>query len=85
MSPLKRKPMSCQEFVEHATGYLEGTLSRREHKRLEEHLGVCGPCQVYLEQLRQTLDVTKNIEPPPVPNHVKQELAYIFTQWRGPL
>lgn len=85
MSLLRRNPMSCAEFVEHATGYLEGTLSKREFKRLDAHLHVCEPCTVYLAQLRQTLDISKNIEPEPLPSHLKEDLANVFAQWKGPL
>ena len=85
MTLLSRKPMSCAEFVEHATGYLEGTLSKREFRRLQAHLDVCEPCTVYLEQLRETLHIAKNIEPEPLPSHFKEDLANVFTQWKGPL
>jgi anti-sigma factor RsiW len=85
MSLFKHKPMSCAEFVEHATGYLEGTLSKREFKRLEAHLSVCEPCTIYLEQLRKTLDFSKNVMPEPLPSHFKDDLANVFTQWKGPL
>jgi anti-sigma factor RsiW len=76
--------MSCTEFVEHATGYLEGTLSRRERKRLQAHLAACEPCTVYLEQLRQTLNIAQHVSPEPLPQKVKDDLANVFTQWRGP-
>lgn len=85
MKLFNRKPMCCAEFVEYATGYLEGTLSGRELKRLEAHLKVCEPCRAYLEQLRATLVVARNIEPEPLPSHFKEDLANVFTQWRGPL
>jgi hypothetical protein len=83
MSLFKSKPLSCAEFVDHATGYLEGTLSKREHKRLASHLGHCGPCSTYLAQMRQTLDITHNIKPEPVPEHVKEDLARVFNEWRA--
>ena len=85
MSILNRKPISCAEFVEHATGYLEGTLSKRELKRLQAHLDVCEPCNVYLQQLRHTLHIAANIEPEPLPGRVREDLASVFTQWRGPV
>jgi predicted anti-sigma-YlaC factor YlaD len=85
MSLFKRKPLCCAEFVEHATGYLEGTLSKREHRRLEAHLQVCEPCRVYLEQLEQTLRAARNAKPEPLPSRLKDDLANVFTQWKGPL
>jgi hypothetical protein len=85
MRLLKAKPLSCCEFVEHATGYLEGTLSKREFKRLQMHLEECEPCSIYLQQLRQTLQLTQSIAPEPLPSHLKEALANVFTQWKGPL
>lgn len=85
MSLFKRKPLSCAEFVEHASAYLEGTLSKREFKRLQAHLDACEPCNVYLQQLRHMLHLANNIEPEPLPSHVREDLANVFTQWRGPV
>ena len=33
--------MSCREFVELVTEYLEGTLSWRQRRRFEKHLAAC--------------------------------------------
>jgi hypothetical protein len=84
MSLLKPKPLSCSEFVEHASGYLEGTLSRRERKRLDAHLSVCEPCSIYLTQLRQTLLIAEGAPPEPLPKNVKDDLARVFSDWREP-
>jgi anti-sigma factor RsiW len=77
--------MPCRDFVECVTMYLEGTLGRSDRKRLEAHLRECEPCALYLEQLRHTMQITGKLEPEPVPGHVKDDLARIFTQWKGPL
>lgn len=49
--------MSCQEFVELVTDYLEDALSPAERARFEEHLRECHWCTRYVEQMRVTIRV----------------------------
>jgi predicted anti-sigma-YlaC factor YlaD len=46
--------ISCREVVEIVTDYLDGALPPDVVARLEEHLEVCDPCRLYIEQIRQT-------------------------------
>lgn len=85
MKILKHQEMPCRDFVECVTMYIEGTLSRRDRRRLEQHLAECGPCTLYLEQLRDTLQVAGKIEPDEVPAHMREELVRVFERWRAPL
>ena len=48
--------LTCQELVELVTDYLEGTLGWRDRRRFDEHLAL-RPCDGYLEQMRETLDL----------------------------
>ncbi len=48
--------LSCRELVELVTDYLEGALSPEDRSRFEDHIARCGGCQVYLEQIRQTIE-----------------------------
>jgi anti-sigma factor RsiW len=54
--------ISCREVVEIVTDYLEGALPPDVVAKLEEHLAVCPPCQVYVEQIRQTARVAAAAE-----------------------
>ena len=45
----------CQQAVELMSDYLDGSLSRRDRKRLERHLAGCDACGAYLEQMRVTI------------------------------
>ena len=47
--------LGCQELVELVTEYLEGTLGRRERRRIAKHLDECDACVRYIEQMRETL------------------------------
>ncbi len=49
--------LTCQEMVELVTDYLEGTLGWRDRRRVTKHLEGCDPCVVYVEQMRETLDL----------------------------
>ena len=46
--------LSCQEFVELVTGYLEGTLAPDRCAALEAHLEVCSGCRLHLGKTRLT-------------------------------
>jgi hypothetical protein len=46
--------LSCQEFVELVTDYLEGALDEATVLRFEHHLSLCHGCVVYLEQMQET-------------------------------
>jgi anti-sigma factor RsiW len=46
--------LTCQEFVELVTDYLEGALDPDARRRFEQHLAVCEGCETYLNQMQET-------------------------------
>jgi predicted anti-sigma-YlaC factor YlaD len=62
--------VTCQQFVEVVTDYLDGALTAHELTRVEEHLVICDLCGHYLEQMHRTiaalgvLDTQHVTEPP---------------------
>jgi len=46
--------LTCQEFVELVTDYLEGALDEDTVRRFEEHMDLCQGCQTYLSQMKET-------------------------------
>ncbi len=52
---LLSSPLVCRDAVELVSDYLDGTLSRRQRRRLEKHLAGCDACTAYLEQMRATI------------------------------
>lgn len=46
--------LSCREFVELVTDYLEGTLDDPTRERFDHHMGLCPGCDVYLRQMEET-------------------------------
>jgi predicted anti-sigma-YlaC factor YlaD len=47
--------VTCQEFVELVTDYLEGALPARTQNQVEEHLVMCHYCRDYADQVRATV------------------------------
>jgi predicted anti-sigma-YlaC factor YlaD len=47
--------LTCREFVELITDYLEGALIPVEAARVASHLGSCRPCTLYLDQMQRTI------------------------------
>jgi hypothetical protein len=47
--------VTCKQFVELITGYLEGTLATRTLSHVEEHLVLCDWCVTYIEQMQATI------------------------------
>ena len=47
--------MTCAEFVELVTAYLEGALNRDTEQRFVEHIAICDGCERYLHQIRETI------------------------------
>jgi anti-sigma factor RsiW len=56
--------MRCAEFVELASGYLDGTLEADVARRVTAHLE-CPGCTVYLEQLRNTVELLRLLDAGP--------------------
>lgn len=71
----------CQEAVELASDYLEGSLSRRDRRRLEKHLALCDACTAYLEQLRLTIAASGSITLDDLQPEVLETLTDLFRKF----
>jgi predicted anti-sigma-YlaC factor YlaD len=47
--------MDCRELVDFLMDYLDGRLPDATREVFEEHIGLCPPCQAYLETYRDTV------------------------------
>jgi len=56
-------PLVCRDAVELVSDYLDGTLSRRQRRRLEKHLAQCDACSAYLDQMRATIAASGTVGP----------------------
>lgn len=77
--------ITCKEFVEWVTEYLEGTLPADDRKRFDAHLAQCSSCPHYLEQIRQTIQTVGHLSETldEVTSAARDELLDIFKKWKG--
>ncbi len=73
--------LSCQELVELVTDYLEGALSTEEHERVDRHLEACQGCRTYVEQLRQTIELSGRLTVADVSPEAELALLDAFRAW----
>ncbi len=74
------KTMSCQEFVELVTDYLEDNMLPEVRKLFDEHREICPGCETYLKQIRQTISTLHYIGDEQVSPEIKQKLLLAFRQ-----
>ena len=75
--------LSCQELVEIVTDYLDGALTPEEARRFEEHVGKCGGCHVYVEQMRMTISLTGRVDGTGLPPEAEAALLRAFADWKN--
>jgi anti-sigma factor RsiW len=75
--------LSCQELVEVVTDYLEGALSEEERARFESHIGLCDGCNVYLEQIRQTIVLSGRLSADALSPAAEHVLLDAFRDWHS--
>jgi anti-sigma factor RsiW len=55
--------ISCADALELMTDHLEGAMSDADAARMRAHLAGCEACQVYLDQLRATIEIVRTTGP----------------------
>jgi anti-sigma factor RsiW len=80
---LSAHPLVCREAVELMSDYIEGSLSRRNRKRLEKHLADCPHCTMYLDQMRATIAASGAVHPDDLDPEALDDLTELFRQYRG--
>ena len=75
--------LTCREFVEILTDYLDGALEPAERADVERHLVICRGCSNYTEQMRSTIGLLSGLaSEPPQPNAPAPLLA-MFRAWQA--
>jgi anti-sigma factor RsiW len=69
-------------LVQLVTEYLEGALVDEDRLRFEAHLGRCPPCEVYLVQMRRTIDVCGHIRSHAISAEIRESLLTAFEGWK---
>jgi anti-sigma factor RsiW len=75
--------LTCREFVELVTGYLEGVLPPEDKIRFEAHMAVCPGCHTYLHQMEQTIGWTGKLTEENISEDAKETLLTAFREWKS--
>ena len=74
--------LTCQEFVELVTDYLEGALDDDTVRRFDEHVALCPGCQTYLDQMRETASRLGEIPAETLTEEMQATLLSAFRDFR---
>jgi anti-sigma factor RsiW len=74
--------VTCEEFVELVTAYLEGTLPDEQRRAFDEHMALCPGCDRYLDQFQTTIDLLGELPEESLSSPGRERLLDAFAQWR---
>jgi len=66
--------LTCKEFLQELTDYLDSTVDAELRVKLERHISECPNCFVILDTTQKTIKVYKGVEPQAIPNEVHVRL-----------
>jgi anti-sigma factor RsiW len=72
---------NCAELATSVTEYFEGAFDKARRKAFERHLARCVDCDMYLRQMRQTIEITGRLaaaDVESIPFAVRQQLLEAF-------
>jgi hypothetical protein len=76
---VSRVGITCSNLSELVTDYLEDALPAEEHTSFEMHLVFCEDCLTYLGQMRATVQLLCELQPPEVPADERRRLVDAFS------
>lgn len=74
--------LTCEEFVELVTAYLEGGLDADTTARFDDHLAVCPGCDTYVEQFRVTIRELGALPVETLSTEATTTLLSAFRDWK---
>jgi anti-sigma factor RsiW len=75
--------LTCREFVELATDYLEDVLDDETRARFDEHMAICPGCETYLAQMKETVARLGEIPVETLSDEAQETLLSAFRDFRG--
>jgi anti-sigma factor RsiW len=72
--------MKCDELLKALNEFVDGTVDPAICGQFEEHLAGCNPCQVVIDNIRQTITLYKAGEPYEMPPEFQQAMRDTLRQ-----
>jgi hypothetical protein len=75
--------MKCEELLAMLNEYVDGTVDPAVCEEFEKHMAGCNPCQVVVDNIRQTITLYKDGEPYAMPVKFRTHLHEVLReQWK---
>ncbi len=75
--------MKCEEMLAALSDYVDGDLAPEVYEAFREHLSACGPCEVVVDTIRQTITVYKSGRPTELPVELQEHLRRVLRErWK---
>ncbi|MCX6923827.1 MAG: zf-HC2 domain-containing protein [Verrucomicrobia bacterium] len=72
--------MKCAELLAALNEYVEGTVDPAICEEFEKHMAGCNPCQVVVDNIRQTIVLYKEGKPYELPVRFRRQLHSALRQ-----
>ena len=66
--------MTCDDLLKALNDYVDGRIDPAVCERFESHLAGCNPCQIVVDNIRQTITLYKAGEPYELPAAFRDDL-----------
>jgi len=70
--------MKCEEMLKLLNEYVDGTVDPSICEEFERHMAGCNPCQIVVDNIRQTITLYKNGQPYEIPIECRQRLHEVL-------
>jgi hypothetical protein len=79
----KTNIMKCEELLAMLNEYVDGTVDPTVCAEFEQHMAGCNPCQVVVDNIRQTITLYKDGQPFAMPVKFRTQLHEVLRQkWK---
>jgi anti-sigma factor RsiW len=70
--------MTCEELLQALNAYVDDEASLAFCEEFAKHLAGCNPCQVVVDNIRNTITLYRNNEPYPMPPEFQNKMREIL-------
>ena len=74
--------LTCAEFLELTTEYLDDALSTADRSRFEAHLATCEGCTTVVGQLEEQIAISGELAEEDIGPEALTELLDVFADWK---
>lgn len=76
--------MTCEELLKALNEYVDGAQLTEICEEFSQHLAGCNPCQVVVDNIRQTISLYRDGQPYEMPKNFEQRLQQsLKSKWEG--